>query len=143
MTARQLRFHHRLQLAAQVMKKTADQHLLQHTGISTAQAAVLAVVAEQEHTSQRRIAAALKLNESAVTAMVDRLLKLGLLSRRRRADDRRAWELALTALGRQRTRQASSAFNAINRRIESLLSAEELEITARALATLTEHFTEH
>lgn len=140
MAAQQTRFYHRLQMAAQTLKKAADQQLLQATGISTAQAAVLAIVAEQERVSQRCIAATLNLNESAVTAMVERLMKLGLLQRQRSREDGRMWQLALTDLGRERVQQTSSAFNIINRQIECVLTPEQLTNLAQGLKDLTTNF---
>lgn len=140
MSAKHLRLHHRLQMAAQTIKKAADHHLLQTTGISTAQAAVLAIISEQDRASQRYLAQTLNLNESAVTAMVERLMKQGLLSRQRSTDDGRVWQLALSDLGRQRVRQANSAFSLINRQIESVLTPEQIEGMAEGLDALVESF---
>lgn len=140
MDASSQRLYHHFHKAAQLLKKAADQQLLQASGITTAQAAVLAVVAQQAEASQRSIANALHLNESAITAMVDRLMKLGLLSRRRSEQDGRVWQLQLTASGRDKTRQASTAFRAINRRIEAVLSDDQRDSLATSLHNLIEAF---
>ena len=96
MTAASLRLYARLQSAAHLVKKAADRALIDAAGVTTAQAAVLAVVAAAEKSdatgpTQKTVAAALALNESAMTAMVSRLIVLHYLKRERNRDDRRAW----------------------------------------------------
>ncbi len=140
MSAQDLRLHHRLQLATQALKKAADHHLLENTGISTAQAAVLAVVADQQGTSQRHIAAALELNESAVTAMVERLLKMGLVERRRSSNDGRVWQLLLTSLGAKRAKEAAAVYRSINRQVDAALTPAQQEVLAQCLDVLNECF---
>src|SRR5262245_60434204 len=81
MNASKLRLYHRLQIAAHSIRKAADRTVLDAAGITVAQAAVLTIAASGPNVAQRDVAKALRLNESAVTAMVSRLLKLGLLER--------------------------------------------------------------
>ena len=68
MSASKSRLYHRLQLAAHRLQKSADRAVLAAAEITTAQAAVLMLVAGGAN-SQREVATQLGLNESAVTAM--------------------------------------------------------------------------
>lgn len=140
MKPQQLRLYHRLQIAAHRMKKAADLRLQQRVGISTAQAAVLTVVAEREAVSQRQLAETLDLNESGITAMVGRLTKLGLLQRRCSASDGRVRQLSLTPAGKEKLRESARELRHINRVIEGALAPEEQVALAGALERLGRAF---
>lgn len=126
MTAQKTRLYHRLQVAAHRVQKAADRAVFAASAISTAQAAVLAVVSAAEPVAQRTVAEQLGLNESAVTAMVSRLMKLELIERARDESDARAWRLSLTRDGRQALRHIEKPFREINAAIEAVLSPSEI-----------------
>jgi DNA-binding MarR family transcriptional regulator len=138
--AAELRFYHRLQLAAHRLHKTADGRVLEAAGVTAAQAAVLAIAAGDATATQRDIAAMLGLNESALTAMAARLIALGLLKRTRSATDGRAWKLSLTEEGHKARRKAKASFSGVNARIEAILSDQEIERLADCLDRLTKGF---
>jgi DNA-binding MarR family transcriptional regulator len=142
MNASKLRLYHRLQIAAHTVRKAADRTVLDAAGISVAQAAVLTVAASGPNVTQRNVAAALRLNESAVTAMVSRLLKLRLLARTQNDSDSRAWRLCLTSSGEAALRASRNAFAPINARIERKLSALEIEQLAGFLDRIADAFEE-
>lgn len=144
-TAARLRLYARLQSAAHLVRKAADRAVLDAAGVTTAQAAVLAVVAGErakgaQGPTQKTVAAALGLNESAVTAMANRLIALGYLAREKDARDRRAWRLALTADGEAAIERIRAPFGAINAEMESALGADDLEEFAEGLTRLGEVF---
>ena len=95
----QTRLYWRLQLAAHYLQKRADRDLVKRAGITTAQSGVLAVIARGKNVTQKQVASALGLNESAVTAMVRRLLSLGYIDRKVSETDARARLLSLTQRG--------------------------------------------
>ena len=130
MTARQHRIYFLLQVAAHRLRTDADNALIEAAGVTTAQAAVLSLVAGADNPTQRSIAAALGQNESAMTATVARLQKAGLLKRTRSTQDRRAWALALTAKGRRALDKATTPFERINARLDDAIA----EIGAGKLA---------
>lgn len=140
MSASKLRFFSKLQHTAHVVKKAADRELMAAAGITTAQAAVLTVVAAQTDATQKHVAAALGLNESAVVAMVDRLMKQGALVRVRSGTDKRAWVLTLSTEGRGLLARAAAPFAAINARIDSVVSGAELDRVTQALVRLQDEF---
>ena len=143
--AARLRLYHRLQLAAQRARKAADRAVAEAAGISTAQAGVLSVVAEGRDAgmpiNQRQVAARLGVNESAVTAMVARLLKLGLLERYR-GTGARDWFLRLTPAGDLARDRIRPAFATVNAVIEAQLGPDGAEALAAALDRLAEAFGE-
>jgi MarR family transcriptional regulator, organic hydroperoxide resistance regulator len=139
--ARDQRLYHRAQLAAHAMKKAADRQLTAAAGITTSQAAVLAVTATDPPVLQTHVAARLGLNESAITAMVTRLTTLGHLRRDRSDADGRAWVLRLTDRGRRCLARADTAFSTVNRTIDATLTAEEVDRLADYLTRLRQAFT--
>ncbi len=139
-SARELRLYHRLQLAAHAMAKDSDRRMQQAAGMSTAQVAVLSVVAGGDAVPQRDVARALGVNESAVTGMVGRLERAGLLRRDRHAIDGRSHALELTAAGRQALTRSARAFTSVNETIEATLSGAEVEVVAGALERLAAAF---
>ena len=138
--ARKLRVYHRLQLSAHRVQKLADRSLLTTADITTAQAAVLAVVAGSDKATQRDVAKQLGLNESAVTGMVTRLLNLDLLEREPHDTDTRAWRLALSKNGRAALKNIEKPFGAINARIESVLKEDEITRLADYLERISNAF---
>ena len=123
--ASQSRLYHRLQLAAHRVQKSADRALLAAAEITTAQAAVLTLVARGAVT-QREVATQLGLNESAVTAMVQRLLGMGLLERVRDEADARAWQLRPSGDGRAVLKRIEQPFKGVNQTVEGVLTPDEI-----------------
>lgn len=121
------RLYHRLQLAAHRVQKSADRALLAAAEITTAQAAVLTLVARGA-VSQREVAMQLGLNESALTAMAQRLLGMGLLERVRDEADARAWQLRLSGDGRAALKRIDQPFRGINQTIETALTPDEIAL---------------
>ena len=140
MSASKLRLYHRLQLAAHRIQKAADRAVLQASGVTTAQAAVLTVVAGDRDATQRSVARQLGINESAVTAMVARLMDMRLIERIRDDEDARTWRLLLTAEGRAGLKKVEGPFRTINARLEAALDASELEHLADYLGRIGEAF---
>jgi len=136
-TSKQLRLYYRLQVAAHAVQKAADRVISAAAQLTTAQAAVLTIVAAGEGVTQRDVAIALHLNESAVTAMVVRLVKLRLLERVRSRDDPRAWHLSLSRRGGTALAASRASFASINKRIEGQFSQREIEQFVEYLYRLT------
>lgn len=140
MSANQYRLYLRLQLAAHQLKKHADRALLDSASITTAQAAVLSILKNEGQASQRTIADALGQNESAVTAMVKRLLKLGYVERARSDLDGRAWVLTLTEGGMIALEQVSEPFLDVNTILDDVLDRGEAAKLADYLDRISRAF---
>ncbi len=77
------------------------------TDLTPRQLAVLGAVAADEGTSQTGIVDATGVDRSTLADIVRRLVKRGLLARRRSKDDSRAYNVSLTAEGRRAYASAS------------------------------------
>lgn len=135
MSAQQHRLYHHLQITAHELKKAADRALAD-TGLTTAQVAVLAVVAAEGPVAQRTLAHRLGVNESAVTAMARRLVDLGLLARELEESDARIRLLVLTPPGRAALDRAGSGFATVNAAADEALDPGEIEDLVGLLARL-------
>lgn len=137
MSARRHRLYFRLQRAAHLVRKSADREMLRRVGITTAQAAVLHLVADRPGLSQRDLAALLAQNESAMTTMVGRLAGSGLVARRRSERDGRTWAIELTARGREAHAKGRRAFASINAALDRALGGPGVpELAALLDATI-------
>ncbi|MEM8500966.1 MAG: MarR family transcriptional regulator [Pseudomonadota bacterium] len=140
MSAAKLRLYWRLQLAAHFSQKAADRELLATGNITTAQTGVLSVIANGTNVSQKNVALALGLNESAVTAMVRRLVALNYINISQNNTDARARVLTLTEAGKEIQEHARAPFETINEKIEATLSPTEVAKLANYLERLTAAF---
>lgn len=111
--------------------------------MTTAQVSVMAVVSAGSTVTQRDVAGALGVNESAVTAMVQRLEGLGCVRREQHPDDARAWTLHLTDDGQAALTTAQRSFAPVNQLIEETLSTGEIAALADALGRLAAAFDAH
>jgi MarR family transcriptional regulator, organic hydroperoxide resistance regulator len=143
MSSSKLRVYHKLQLAAHRVQKSADRALLATAKVNTAQAAVLAVVAAEGTITQREVARQLGINESAMTSMVGRLQRMGLLRRDRDDADVRAWRLSLSESGRGTLKRVEPPFRRINQTIEEVLATEEIARLADYLGRIANAFDEN
>ena len=121
MSASKHRLYFLLQRAAHSLKKYSDGLLISEVNLTTAQLAVMLIIAENGPVTQRFLAKALAQNESAVTAMVNRLLTLGYVEKSRSASDARAWELRITGAGLQALESAREPFGNVNRLLDDAL----------------------
>jgi MarR family transcriptional regulator, organic hydroperoxide resistance regulator len=132
----QRRLYHRLVVAAQRLRKEADQRCLAAAGITAAQAGAMFAIAADPGCPQRRLAATLGLAESATNGLVSRLVEGGFVARARSEADQRTLQLRLTTAGRRALRQVSSGLEEFNTLIEGGLAAEDLDATSRVLDTI-------
>jgi len=109
---------------AERLRLEADHTLLESAGITAAQGAVMAVIQTRPSATQSDIAQALDLSEPAVTQMIGRLLREGLINRERDKDDRRRWRLSLTQSGEEKAEQAHQAFAPINDLLDRALGED-------------------
>jgi len=133
------RLYHLLQTAAHRLKTRADRDSQAVAGVSAAQAAVMFVIQRDGGTTQRRVAEQLKLNESAVTGMVGRLMDAGLVSRTPSPTDGRAWTVALTETGAAALERFRGNLDILNREITAALGGEaEVVRFAKGLRAILE-----
>lgn len=133
MSARNQRFYSRLQLAAHALKKISDRQLLDVAGVTTAQMSALALIASEEASTQTLLAKRLGLNDSAITAMMRRLIDLDLVERVRDDQDGRAWLLKLTKSGAETVERASAAGDQASIQVDALLGEKTIATVVAAM----------
>jgi len=127
-----------LQLAAHRLRKVADRRVTAETGLTTAQAAILYIVAARKNVMQKEIAKRLGQNESAVVAMANRLTRLGYLSRRRSDVDPRTSMLNVTAKGMRELQVAKRPFRELDNMLDKVFSPAELDAISLLLTRLAD-----
>ncbi len=137
-TKHKIYFH--LQVAAHQIKKKADEELGKAARLTTAQSAILTIVASEGPVSQGVVAGKLRQNDSAMTAMVARLLKLGFITRERSKEDGRISLLTLTEEGKEARACGRKAFNRINGTLDNMISDEEMAVFAKVLDKISSAF---
>ncbi len=137
MSASSLKIYSHLQRAAHLLNKRADRALIEAAGVTTAQAAVLVIIASGTKTTQRDIAAALGINESAMTAMMVRLERMQLVAKCADPTDRRSKTLQLSKQGQQVLGKARPAFATINALIDQAIGADDMDGFGNALSRLS------
>ena len=138
MSAREQRLYSLLQQAAHRLKKSTDRTLLDHGGLTTAQAAVLAILSQGDGLPQKEIARQLRLNESAMTAMIKRLAENRWIKRERDPDDARTRRIRLTRSGAEALARIERPFAAINDLLDRTLGRERTTRLAKDLRDVIE-----
>ncbi|MEM6581760.1 MAG: MarR family transcriptional regulator [Pseudomonadota bacterium] len=140
MSASKHRLYFLLQRAAHRLKTEADASLTEVSGLTTAQSAVMTIIARRGPMTQKEVADTLSQRESAVTAMAGRLIKAGLVARERSSEDARAWQLTVTDEGTAALKQVKVAFDKINAEIDQRIPEKEMNQLADNLSAIIEAF---
>lgn len=108
-------------------------------GLTPALFAVLNVLGAREGAIQQQLSSDLGVDPSTMVALIDELENAGWAERRRRAGDRRAWEVAITAEGRRTLERARRSAAQVEDEVLGGLRATErrqlLALLRRALAS--------
>jgi DNA-binding MarR family transcriptional regulator len=91
----------------------ATQHTVADLGITATQASIMFMLATGRGLAATDLAREYGIDASAVTRLIDRLEKRGLLSRVRSDEDRRVVRLALTAEGMEMAEKIPDIFNRV------------------------------
>ncbi len=134
------RIYFLLQRAAHRLKTEADAALIEDSGLTTAQSAVMTIIAEHGPVSQKFVAETLSQRESAVTAMAARLVKSGFITKTRSTRDSRAFELNVTTAGTEVLERTRVRFGEINAKIDQQISGPDMQAFAENLTKILETF---
>lgn len=115
-----------------------DQALLDRAGVTTVQVGALFFLQGNDGCLLSQMGQGLMLDKSAITGLVDRLEKKGMIERRKDPADRRAIRLHLTRRGRDVTAKALPVVKEQNRAIKEGFSREEIEVFSRVLRAAIE-----
>src|SRR5579875_3888088 len=101
--------------------------------------AVLNVVGAREGTIQQQLSSDMGIDPSAMVKLINELEQAGLAERRRRPNDRRAWEVTITPKGRRVLQRARRLVSRVEDEVLGGLTATDrrrlLTLLRRALAS--------
>jgi len=125
-----------IEITARRLHRDADARLSAEAGVTASQAAVLFLLLRRGERRMGAIGEVLALGAPAVTGLVGRMEKAGLVSRRKDASDRRGALVDLTEAGRRAAERADQVLRAFNAELDERLGEEESEIVYQALTRL-------
>ena len=122
---------------ARALEADFEKRLTEH-GVTRASWAVLSAIVHHEKTTPAELAAFIGIDGAAVTRHLDRIVKQGLVSRRRSAKDRRSIDLKVTARGAALVPKIAAASMATNEKfLAGLTQAESEAMQATILKMLS------
>ncbi len=133
-----LRLFHLIHLAHRALFRAADRVLLANYGITAAQNALLMFLDNQEGASMGAAAEALGLKHAAMSGLVDRMEKKGLIERRASPTDGRSTILSLCVAGRDIVDQSHTLITVTNNRLLAGFSVADQRVIERFLRTVAE-----
>lgn len=125
-----------IEIAARGMSRDADARLKAEAGVSVSQASVLFLLLRRGERRMGAIGEMLSLNPPAVTGLVDRMAKAGLVEKRTDKADRRGALVTLTAKGREAGEKADAALKALNADLEEILGEDAADALHDALTAI-------
>ena len=126
---------HLLHRASQVVEEVFSTEMTSDR-LTPRQLAVLATVAQNEGLSQTGIVDRTGIDRSTLADIVQRLVRKGLLQRRRTKEDVRAYAVKLTDAGRHVLRTTEPLAKRIDRRVLDALPANRRDEFITALASI-------
>lgn len=108
------------------MSNMVTQRAVAELGVTSQQASILFMVATGKCTLAAELAREYGIDASAVTRLVDRLEKRGLLKRVRSSEDRRAVRLALTPEGLAIAARMPAIFRSVTEHLSAGFTPEEV-----------------
>jgi DNA-binding MarR family transcriptional regulator len=127
-----------LQRASRAALARTNALLADRVEISVAQLATLSYVTEHDGCTSTDVAAELDLNKSAVSTMLGRLERAGLVRREPNPDDARGTRLHLTARGDKTRKDSRPAFRAAVAEMTEGFTPAELDVVLRFLNAVVE-----
>jgi MarR family transcriptional regulator, lower aerobic nicotinate degradation pathway regulator len=118
---------------------TRTAEALDSIGLTTALFAVLNVLGARDGTIQQQLSSDMGTDPSAMVKLINGLEEAGLAERRRRPNDRRAWEVVITAKGRRTLERARRLAAQVEDKVLGGLTVNDrrqlLTLLRRALAS--------
>ena len=122
------------------MFKFADIESENRIGLSVTQSAALMFISKNEGCLQKSLSDATGLNQSAVTGLIGRMNKNGLIERKPCSEDGRAHRLYLSDYGKEKLPEIFPLIGELNTKLEAKFSDEELDVVARFLNNVIADF---
>ena len=128
--------------ARQRLYTKLDQALMDHNGITTAQAGALFFLTQNDGCLLLELSRGLMLDKSAITRMAERLEKKLLIERQPCPQDGRAVRVYLTKAGKRAATRCLAVVKRHNDTIKEGFSQAEIETFSRILQVTIQRFTE-
>ncbi|MEO1039294.1 MAG: MarR family transcriptional regulator [Pseudomonadota bacterium] len=125
-----------IEIAARRLHREADARLRSDARVTASQAAVLFLLLRRGERRMGAIADVLALGAPAVTGLVSRMEKAGLVTKRADPTDRRGAIVALTEAGRQAGERADHILREFNAELSGRLGEDEAETVYDALTRI-------
>jgi DNA-binding MarR family transcriptional regulator len=116
------------------------QFKAQGINISPGQMGILFLLEQQDLRPMSELSSILEIDNSAITRLVDRLEKSGLVRRESNPADRRQYLIGITGKGMQQTLEAQKISNAVNDKIREGFSDNEIAVFQRVMASFDHKF---
>lgn len=139
MTAPDRRLVFLLSVGQRRLQRWTEKQLAER-GLTAAQAGVLFWLGSHDGALIGDVAEALDIVPSAMTGLIDRMTRAGLVERRSDGSDGRACRIHLTAAGRRLRKQAAARSEALNAVLTEGFSDAEIATVSRWLASLQTKF---
>jgi len=108
--------------------------------VSHTQAGILFLLTEKSPLSMSELSRHFDVDNSAITGLVDRLERAGLVTKGAHPTDRRVNLIAITDAGALEASRCAKVINRINRQIKEGFTADEVGAFARVLESMFEKF---
>jgi len=112
-------------------------------GITVPQSFIIFDLYLNDRSNMKDIAGRLQLDSPAITGLIDRLEKEGLVERTADPSDRRSLQIVLTRRGRSLTEKIIPLALRFNERLKEAFNGEELQMLDRSLSKLEEKLVQH
>jgi len=119
-------FGYKLNLSARLMKRKLDVYVME-LGITIPQWIELKALSEEGNLMQVEIANRLNADIATIGATTDRLVKKGFVKKKRQKDDRRAYRISITDLGRAILENAEKKVDFCNQNALAGFSKDEIK----------------
>jgi DNA-binding MarR family transcriptional regulator len=130
------RLYYKLNQAQHLLSKRVDAELAGALGIKTAQLGAVFFLLEHDGCMLKEISAGLGLNNSAITTLVVRMEKAGLLTRESCSVDGRSYRIHLTNKAKSIGQKAIPVAKELNSMLAQGFSDEEIDIVIRFLDSI-------
>ncbi len=130
----------KLNLAQRLLMKAVDREIREHIGVSATQGAALLYLEQHDGCLLVDLSRELLQNKSAVTTLVERMEKNGLINKVPSPTDKRASQLFLTPKGKELCTQSLPFVASYDHIIMEEFKVDELEVVARFLNTIIDKF---
>lgn len=130
----------KLNLSQRILLKWVDREMIDTVGATTTQIAAISYLMENDGCLLVDLSRELLQNKSAITTLVERMVKNDLITRRASRTDGRATELHLTEKGRTVGRRALPYVTEYNRELTRGFTSEEIRIVDRFFDSIMQRF---